>query len=135
MSKWSRKLVIANSLNRVAADLRRSAQRTRSGSSDTKPAALPLPEWPADHAVSKAQLQNALAAIDLFPRCAVLLTVFEKLSTDEASVLLGVDKKLVMNARTTGLTRLAYNLAIEQGWHADSVQSPESTLAAMKAAV
>ena len=135
MSKWSRKLVIANSLTRVEADLRRSAQRTRSGGSETKPVALPLPEWPADHAVNKAQLQNALAAIDLFPRCAVLLTVFEKLSIGEASLLLGVDKKLVMHARTTGLTRLAYNLAIEQGWHAASLQSPESTLEAMKAAV
>jgi len=71
----------------------------------------------------------------LFPRCAVLLTVFEKLSIDEASLLLGADRKLVMHARTTGLTTLAYNLAIEQGWHADSVQSPESTLEAMKAAV
>ena len=135
MSKWSRKLVIANSLTRVAADLRRSAQRTRSGSSDTKPVALPLPEWPADHAVNKAQLQNALAAIDLFPRCAVLLTVFEKLSIEEASLLLGVDRKLVIQARVTGLARLAYNLAVEQGWHADSVQSPEFSSKSMQAAV
>jgi hypothetical protein len=48
-----------------------------------------------------------LLAIDLFPRCALLLTVFEKLSLDDAALLLNADKALVRKAQNQGLLELA----------------------------
>ena len=66
-----------------------------------------------DGSIEKSDLERALLAIDIFPRCALLLTVFEKLSLDDATVLLGATKELLKKAREIGLYELARNLAPE----------------------
>ena len=52
-----------------------------------------------------------MLAIDFFPRCAVLLTVFEKLSPDDTAVLLSSDRECVKTAAAIGLIELTRNLA------------------------
>ena len=57
------------------------------------------------------EFERALLSIDLFPRCVLLLTVFEKLSLDDAAVLLNADKALVRKAQNQGLLELAGGVA------------------------
>jgi len=52
----------------------------------------------------------------VFPRCALLLTVFERMSPEDAAVLLDVDRDLVRKARIIGLQDLTRNLAGIRGW-------------------
>jgi len=56
-----------------------------------------------------------LLTIDLFPRCALLLTVFEKLSLDDAALLLNADKALVRKARNQALLELVGAVAGGRG--------------------
>jgi len=53
----------------------------------------------------------------VFPRCALLLTVFEGMSADDTAVLLNVDRDLIRKARFIGLQELTRNLARMQGWN------------------
>jgi hypothetical protein len=61
----------------------------------------------ATHPMSSPEFERVVLAIDTFPRCALLLTVFEKLSLDDAALLLNADKALVRKARGQGLLELA----------------------------
>ena len=63
-------------------------------------------------------MERALLAIDIFPRCALLLSLFENFPLEDAATLLNEDPKLVAAARTIGLVELVRNLA----------QSPDSTV-------
>ena len=57
------------------------------------------------------RVQQELLAVDLFPRYALLLTVFEGLSVQEAATLLCCDRYLICGARTDALVSLARNMA------------------------
>jgi hypothetical protein len=57
------------------------------------------------------RVQEALLAIDLFPRHALLLTVFEGLSVQEAATFLHSDRHSICEARTDALVSLARNMA------------------------
>ena len=120
MAVWSRKLVIAKSLGKIAPELKDSARRTALAPYPAGSANMPSPDWSREHPVNRIQLQRALSAIDVFPRCAVLLMIFERLSLEDTVVLLNADKELVTLARAIGLAELARNLASEQGWIAES---------------
>jgi len=96
MASWSRKLVIGASLETIRPQLRESAWRTRRAE-EPDPATLVALE-PAGQ-MTTPEFERALLATDLFPRCALLLTVFEKLSLDDAALLLNEDKALVRKAR------------------------------------
>jgi len=104
MLSWTRKLVIAAALNTIGPQLRESALRT-ARSEDPDPATLAALR-PAGQ-MTAPEFERALLAIDLFPRCALLLTVFEKLSLDDAALLLNADKALVRKAQGQGLLELA----------------------------
>jgi DNA-directed RNA polymerase specialized sigma24 family protein len=104
MVSWSRKLVIGASLETVRPQLQESALRT-ARAEDPEPETLGALR-PADQ-MTTAELERKLLAIDLFPRCALLLTVFEKLSIDDAALLLNADKALVRKAQSQGLLELA----------------------------
>jgi hypothetical protein len=108
MGSWSRQLVIGASLETVRPQLRESALRT-SRAQDPDPATL-LALKPARQ-MTTPEFERALLAIDLFPRCALLLTVFEKLSLDDAALLLNADKALVRKARDQGLLELTAAVA------------------------
>ena len=113
MVVWAKKLVIARALSAVSVEMRASVLRTERRRFDysNEMESVPLSAWnPASDAPSH-QLQDALLAIDLFPRCALLLMVFEKLSADDTVILLNADKDLVMTAKLIGLVELVRTLA------------------------
>ena len=112
MMSWSRKLVIGASLETIRPQLQESAWRTRRAE-DPDPATL-VALRPAGQ-MTAPELERALLAIDLFPRCALLLTVFEKLSLDDAALLLNEDKALVRKAQNQGLLELAGGVAGGRG--------------------
>ncbi len=112
MASWSRKLVIGASLETIRPQLRESAWRTM-GAEDPDPATL-VPLEPAGQ-MTTPEFERALLAIDLFPRCALLLTVFEKLPLDDAALLLNADKALVRKARNQALLELTGAVAGGRG--------------------
>lgn len=118
MISWSRKLVIAKALSVVEREMAESAERTQQRNCP-RPAEMPGRGWRLDPAVGKVDLERALLAIDLLPRCAVLLTVFEKVSEEDAATLLNVDRQLLRTAKAIGLAELTWNLARPQ-WQAAS---------------
>ena len=112
MLAWSRRLVIARALAGIRDDLVASARRT--ASHRVKKIALPSRNWVLDPKTTRAQVENALRRIDVFPRCTLLLTVFEKVSVEDAAVLLDEDPDLVRRAQVIGLLELTRNLATMQ---------------------
>jgi DNA-directed RNA polymerase specialized sigma24 family protein len=118
MTVWARKLVIAKALGTLHSQMAASIHRTKMRSAGVPPQrdSLPPPAWTASHEVTSAYLNSALLAIDLFPRCTLLLLLFEKLSLDDVATLLNADKELVKEAEGIALTELARNIAVEQGW-------------------
>ncbi len=115
MTVWARKLVIARSLGKITIELKHSARRTALTPYPAGSVSLPSPEWSRQHPVDKFQLQRAVSAIDIFPRCALLLTNFEGLSLEDTAILLSADNELVKRAQAIGLAELGRNLACEQG--------------------
>jgi len=117
MVSWARKLVIVKAHSEVEAELAASARRIRQRQSTTAGwDDVPQPvDWNLADS-DKPQLERALLAIDFLPRWALVLTVFERVSIEEAATLLGVERDLLWFARAAGLKELACNLAREQGW-------------------
>jgi hypothetical protein len=114
MLRWSRKVVISKALAAIREELMASARRM--GSKRVKKSQFLTRDWALDGDTTKFQLERALLAIDMFPRCALLLTVFEGLSLDDAAILLDAGRDLVEKARIAGLQELTRNLARMQGW-------------------
>jgi DNA-directed RNA polymerase specialized sigma24 family protein len=111
MSTWARKLVIANALRAIHGPLKASArqrdwQRVEYSALQDKIAA----GNPFTAGFTRAELERALLAIDMFPRCALLLTVFEQLSLEDAAILLDASKAQVRSAKTVGLVELTRRL-------------------------
>jgi DNA-directed RNA polymerase specialized sigma24 family protein len=107
MLAWSRKVVIARALASVRERLAASARRTASlriGNAAVAPG-----RWSLDANTSKVHLERALLAIDILPRCALVLSIFEKLSVDDVSVLLDCSLSLVRKAQSVGAQELARN--------------------------
>lgn len=121
MVSWSRKLVIAKALNVVESAMAESVERTQRRNCP-RPAGMPGRNWRLDPAADKADLERALLAIDLFPRCAVLLTIFEKVSEEDAATLLNADRQLLRTAKAIGLAELTWNLA-QPRWQAAGLRS------------
>ena len=115
MVVWAKKLVIGRALSAVSDEMRASVLRTEQRRFDysNEVESIPLSAWNPDTDAPSLQLQNALRAIDLFPRCVLLLMVFEKLSADDTVILLNADKDLVMRAKLIGLVELVQNLSSE----------------------
>ena len=117
MSAWCRKLVIARALGKVRLFLTASAcrikQRVQNSAYGDQ---LPSPGWKVGRDLSRAQFEDALLAIDIFPRCALLLRIFEKISIEDARLLLNADKELIENATAIALNELAWNIAVGQDW-------------------
>jgi DNA-directed RNA polymerase specialized sigma24 family protein len=114
MTAWSRRVVIAKALNSTRKELVDSANRTKSAPAGKF--AFPPRDWTLNPATTKAQLEAALLTIDVFPRCALVLSFFEKASLEDTAVLLNADRSLVGKAQAIGLQELNRNLARMQGW-------------------
>jgi len=114
MEAWARRIVIAKALSAIRGELQASAQRTKSKRMNGP--ALPAVDWALDQGTSKVELERALLAIDVFPRVALVLSVFEGVPVPDAAVLLDADPGVVKKARVLGLRELTSNLAKLQGW-------------------
>jgi DNA-directed RNA polymerase specialized sigma24 family protein len=110
MVSWSRKLVIAKALGAVEGQMAASVRRTRERRCP-RPAKVPDRGWSLNRDTGKAELERALLEIDLFPRCVLLLTVFEKVSIEDTASLLNADRETVTAAKALGLAELTWNLA------------------------
>ena len=121
MLAWSRRVFIAKALAAIRDELAASARRT--ASKRLEKAALPPRNWTLDRDTTKAQLERALLAIDAFPRCALLLSVFEGLSLEDVALLLDGERDLVRKARMIGLRELTRNLARIQSWTSTATRS------------
>jgi DNA-directed RNA polymerase specialized sigma24 family protein len=110
MLAWSRKVVISRALAAIRQELAASAQRIAAARTPRCATARPRNFSPAP-AANKRELERALLAIDAFPRCVLLLLLFEGLSVDDAVVLLDADRDLVRKAQVLALQELTANLA------------------------
>ena len=114
MHAWSRRIVIAKALAAVSQDLARSSRQiavSRVEKSERSP-----DSWTLDRHTTKSDLERALLPIDVFPRAAVLLLIFERVPLNDAAVLLDSDPDLVRKALAAGVRELTINLARMQGW-------------------
>ena len=121
MVAWSRRVFIAKALATIREELAASARRTASERAERT--ALPPRNWTLDRGTKKAQLERALLAIDVFPRCALLLSVFEGVSLEDVALLLDSERDLVRKAQMAGLRELTRNLARNQGWTSTATRS------------
>ena len=113
----SRRRVATAAITRRRAALAESARRTELAwaaerNALFKPASG---DSPPGSAVTKTALQRAFLAIDIFPRCALLLIVFEDMPIDEAAELLDENEAVVRGALGLALFRLTENLT-RHGW-------------------
>ena len=113
MVAWSRRLVIARALAAIRCELAASARHTESKRIRDF---LPPRYWALDQDTTKVEIENALLAIDVFPRAVLLLSVFEGIPIDDAAVLLDAGPKLVGKGLMIGLRELTSNFAGIQGW-------------------
>jgi hypothetical protein len=112
MVRWSRKIFLAKVLGYVAPQTCASQLRTRLRRLQS---ITPLRfHRRIDPAGGKRELERALLAIEPLPRCALLLSVFEKLSLEDVGILLNVDRQSVKTATAIGLIELARNLERDQ---------------------
>jgi DNA-directed RNA polymerase specialized sigma24 family protein len=117
MRGWQRRLVIGRALTAIHDELTESARLTQiarvhglAGNS----AALKR-NWSLSPDTTQADLQEALLSIDLFPRAALLLLVFEGIRMADAVILLDADPALIRKAQAIGLRELTANLA-DKNW-------------------
>jgi hypothetical protein len=106
MLAWARRIVIAKALAAIREDLAASASQT-SVAGPERPAALRT----ADCAMTKHDLERAVLGIDTFPRCALVLSFFEKVPMPDAVILLDAESSLIRKAQAIGLRQLNRNLA------------------------
>lgn len=125
MCAWSRRLVIARVLTTVREDLAASARRV--AWRGTEKSLLPPPSWVLDPGTTKSDLERALLSIDAFPRAAVLLLIFERVSLRDAATLLDAEPDLVRQAQAAGVRELTINLARMQGWKSAAANSNQLT--------
>ena len=106
---WSRRIVVAQALAAVRAELAESAARTESAKPD-RTAVAPR-DWSLSPDTSKSRLEQALLGIDIFPRAALILSIFEGVQIADAAILLDAGAALVRKAQSIGLRELVRNLA------------------------
>ena len=109
MRAWSRRIVISKALASICVELAESARETDLARVD-RGWALPR-NWSLPADTTKAEIEDALLAIAVFPRAAVVLSIFEGVHIEDAAALLNQDAALIRKAQTIGLRELTANLA------------------------
>lgn len=109
MHDWHRRMVIGRALTAIRDELADSARRTKRARIE---AAAAWRNFSTSPIVTKADLEHALLAIDVFPRAALLLLVFEGMRIGDAATLLDADPALVKKAQVIGLHELTASLAL-----------------------
>jgi len=109
MRVWARKIVIGKALAAIRDQLAESARRTEVAKLD-RWAALPR-ESTLRPNTNKTQIADALLAMDVFPRAALLLLTFEGLWISDVATLLDVHADLVKKGQAIGLRDLTTNFS------------------------
>ena len=125
MLAWARRLIIAKALAAVGGELAASACRT--ALRGKKHSALPPRSWVLDEGTTRSDLERALLSVDLFPRAAVLLLLFEGVPLADAAVLLDAEPDLVRKGQAAGVVELTMNLARMKGWRPKETNSNQLT--------
>jgi DNA-directed RNA polymerase specialized sigma24 family protein len=113
---WVRKLVIVAALDMVRSQVRDSKQRTQRATKNGDPSrGLMAAAGRRVPYLTPSDLEQALLAIDVFPRCALLLTFLEGLSVNDASILLDADRELVRTAQVEAAIELTRHLTNRSG--------------------
>jgi hypothetical protein len=112
MDAWARKLIVVEALATIKTELRISRQRVARAAEDELSGDARLKKRPY---IGREEFEEAVIAIDAFPRCAMLLTIFEGMTTKAASALLGEDEALTRKAQRIGIVQLTRNLAGDSG--------------------
>jgi len=110
MNQWARKLVIVEALGAIEPNLKDSIHRL-AASDQAKEGKAPAVSTAVRDDISKQDFEEAVIAIDTFPRCAMLLTIFEGLTVKAAAILLDADDALTVAAQRVGILQLTRNLA------------------------
>jgi DNA-directed RNA polymerase specialized sigma24 family protein len=118
MISWARRLVVVAALSFVNPQLRRSILRAQQADRDTPEkfahCNVDFSSSPDIGAVTRYDLEQALLAIDIFPRCALLLTVFEGLHVSDVGSLLSADPQLVKAAYSDAAVQLTRNIGLRR---------------------
>lgn len=109
MLTWARRLVIVAALGTIRRQLRESGLRTRPATRSELDG-LARSASVDRAAFTRQELEHALLAMDVFVRCAVILTVFERLPVKDAGELLGTDENTVKSAQAQGVTEMTWRL-------------------------
>jgi hypothetical protein len=104
-----RELVIGEALGTIRTELRTSRQRTAARAGDESQDEAKLQQRPQ---IAREEFEEAVISIDAFPRCAMLLTIFEGMSIRAASALLHADEALTRVAQRIGVVELTRNLTV-----------------------
>jgi hypothetical protein len=111
VSRWARTLTIVETLRGMRYELLASIQRVAEDAGGVPSDLCPGRRLP----IRLQEFQEAVTPIDAFPRCVILLTIFEGMPIDAAAVLLQADEALLMKAQRIGIVSLAANLADGSG--------------------
>lgn len=110
----SRSAAIAKALAVIRSDLAWSVRQTETARVEE---AIPVGgDWRLDDRTTRDNVEKALLGIDLFPRCVVVLSVFEGIPQGDVAVLLDTGVDAVRKGQAIGLQQLTANLARNQGW-------------------
>jgi len=112
MKAWARKLIIVEALGTIRTELRMSRQRVARAAEDEPSGNA---KWTRRPYIGREEFEEAVIAIDALPRCAMLLTIFEGMSIEAASLLLNEDKALIRKAQQIGIVELTRALAGDGG--------------------
>jgi hypothetical protein len=126
MNSWARKLIIVEALGTIKTDLQSSKQRVARAPEEE----LGDARWKPRASIGREEFEEAVIAIDALPRCAMLLTIFEGMSIEAASILLNEDMALTAKAQRMGIVQLTSNLAGNRGRdpYRDSERNPVPVL-------
>jgi DNA-directed RNA polymerase specialized sigma24 family protein len=114
-----RRVVISEALAAVRDEVAASACRTKSR--QLRSQAVPAGHRTVDGVATRVQLERAMLGIEVFPRAALLLSVFEGVPVEDAAALLEAPPDLVVKARTLGLADLTAGLARYSARHTSIV--------------
>ena len=126
MRGWQRRLVIGRALSAIHDELADSQRRTELVRANVSAGGSVAPrKWSLNPATTKADLQQALLAIDPFPRAVLLLLVFESIRIEDAATLLDADPKLIRKAQAIGLRELTANLTGQRVTKISRLEAPK----------
>jgi len=107
--RWSRKISISKALAAVRDDLHASAQRTEARLAGDR--APKLRNRSLSDAATKVDLERTLLAMDVFPRCVLVLSILEGLPVEDVAILLDADRGLVEKALASALDEFTRRLS------------------------